>query len=86
MKNVCHKTFGLLLLTDASQVLLQPAQWRISGDEIVSGVVLLKRMYVERWGTPSAIGDVRMGDEQPRVQPPPQPSACGPQLRTATGA
>ena len=71
MKNVCHKTFGLLLLTDASQVLLQPAQWRISGDEIVNGVVLLKRMYVERWGTTSATGDVRIGDERPRVQPPP---------------
>ena len=75
--NVCHKTFGLLLLTDASQVLLQPAQWRIPGDDIVSAAALLKRMYVERWGTPSAIGDVRMGDEQPRVQPPPSRARAG---------
>ena len=77
VNNVCHKTFGLLLLTDASQVLLQPAQWSVPGDDIVSVAALLKRMYVERWGTPSAIGDVRMGDEQPRVQPPPSRARAG---------
>ena len=77
VNNVCHKTFGLLLLTDASQVLLQPAQWSVPGDDIVSVAALLKRMYVERWGTPSATGDVRMGDERPRVQPPPSRARAG---------
>ena len=75
MKNVCHKTFGLLLLTDASQVLLQPAQWRVSPNEIINATATFKRIYVEKWLDPSAIGDVRMGDEQPRVQPPPSARA-----------
>ena len=37
----------------------------------------IHRRYVERWLSPSAIGDIRMGDEQPRVQPPPRRSNAG---------
>ena len=70
LNNVCHKALALLLLTDASKVLLQPKQWCIDGDDIVDVAVLLKYMYVQTWARP-AIGDCRMGDEQPRLQPPP---------------
>ena len=75
IQDVCQKTLALLLLTDASQVLLQPAQWRVSSNEIINATATFKRIYVEKWLDPSAIGDVRMGDEQPRVQPPPSARA-----------
>ena len=71
IQDMRQKTLALLLLTDASQVLLQPAQWRVSPNEIINATATFKRIYVEKWLDPSAIGDMRMGDEQPRVQPPP---------------
>ena len=73
--NMCHKALALLLLTDARNVLIQPAQWNIDGDAIVDAAVTYKRLFVEKWLGASAIGDVRMGDEQPRVQPPPSARA-----------
>ena len=38
---------------------------------------VLHNHFVRRKVAPSAIGDVRMGDEQPRVQPPPRQSSAG---------
>ena len=75
IQDMCQKTLALLLLTDASQVLFQPAQWRVSPNEIINATATFKRIYVEKWLGPSAIGDMRMGDEQPRVQPPPSARA-----------
>ena len=73
--NMCHKALAILLLTDASNVLIQPAQWNIDGDAIVDAAVTYKRLFFEKWLDASAIGDMRMGDEQPRVQPPPSARA-----------
>ena len=57
--NVCNKALGRLLLTDACQVLLQPAQWIVPGDDIVIVATRLKLIYVQR---PWTIGDIFMGD------------------------
>ena len=70
LSNVCWKALALLLLTDASKVLLQPAQWRIPASDITTTAITLKGMYVQRWAG-SAIGDctIVIGDEEPVVQP-----------------
>ena len=59
VNNVCNKALGLLLLTDACQVLLQPAQWIVLGDDIVIVATRLKLIYVQG---PWTIGDILMGD------------------------
>ena len=68
ISNVCWKALALLLLTDASNVLLQDKQWQVPCDAIYNIAVMMKGIYVQRWAG-SAIGDYTIGDEGPRVQP-----------------
>ena len=68
ISNVCCKALALLLLTDASKVLLQDKQWQVPCDAIYNTAMMMKGIYVQRWAR-SAIGECTIGDEEPRVQP-----------------
>ena len=60
----------MLLLTDASKVLLHPKQWSGSCDGIVNTVVYIKRKFVQKWRSA-----VPLGDENARILPPPSRSS-----------
>ena len=85
LSNVCWKALALLLLTDASQVLLQDKQWQVPCDAIYNNAVMMKDIYVHTWAR-SAIGDCTMGDEEPRVQPLPRRARAGLSYEPPQGA
>ncbi len=60
LDDVCRLAMPVLLLTDASAVLLQPKQWNVPTADVVQAVITTKKEFLEVWTLPnhmSAFGD-----------------------------
>ncbi len=80
LDDVCRHAMVVLLLTDASAVLLHPKQWEVATEKVVQAVITTKKEFLALWTLPnhlndnlSAFGDT-LGDG-PRAQPAPSSDA-----------